>query len=209
MPTVAHTYPLTMPTSPKPVNTQWRHDTVVGSSTSVFTRHTYTVEHPGSQWFVSASYPPMTKTQAREWLAFLLKMKGKKGSCLFIDYDFNEPGGSISGSPVVNGASQTGNAVNLSGLAVSGSNLLIAGDQISFAGYDYMHRVVDPLSSDAGGLGQVVFEPALKASPANGAAVQFQNVGSKMMLQNSSIEWDSDALQVFGLTLDLMERIED
>lgn len=209
MATVTHTYPLTPPAKPVPRFTRWTQQSAVGASNSVFTFHRWVNKHQGARWACEVEYPPMTQAQAGEWIGFLLKLQGTFGTFNFLDHDFLMPRGSMSGSPLVAGASQTGNSVDLDALPVSTSGLLLPGDPIGFAGYPYMHRVVDSLDSDGGGLGTVVFEPQLKSSPADNAAVIYQNVTSKMQLADPNASWDSDALQVFGLTLQLLEAIEE
>jgi hypothetical protein len=53
--------------------------------------------------------------------------------------------------------------------------------------YSEFKRVTAPLDSDAAGLGYLQFEPVLRASPADNAAVIIRKPLCRMMLDESSV----------------------
>jgi hypothetical protein len=80
---------------------------------------------------------------------------------------------SLSRCALVNGASQTGSALNVDQLPVSTNGLLLMGDQfevITSRGSE-LKRVTAPLNSNSSGQGYLMFEPPLRGSPADNAAV--------------------------------------
>lgn len=87
------------------------------------------------------------------------------------------------------GTSQTGGGIYLKGLPVSTSGLLLAGDwaEIVTPTYSELKRVIAPLDSDASGLGFLQFEPILRQSPANDAAVIIRKPMCRMLLDESTV----------------------
>ncbi len=109
----------------------------------------------------------------------------------------------ISGVPVrlvattsaaTTGTSQTGGALHLKGLPASTSGLLLASDwaEVIAPTYSELKRVTAPLNSDAAGLGYLQFEPTLRNSPADGAAVIIQKPMAMMMLDSNTVRWADD-----------------
>lgn len=89
------------------------------------------------------------------------------------------------------GASQTGDAVHLKGLPASTSGLLLQGDraEIITSSGSHFARASAPLNSDAAGLGYFQFEPPLRFSPADGAAVIVHRPLMRSMLESNSVQW--------------------
>lgn len=97
---------------------------------------------------------------------------------------------SLARGALVNGASQTGNALNVKALPVSTSGLLRVGDVVQIPLPTYVNQLVRltaPLASDSSGNGYMQFEPELKESPAANAAVAIQNPMGRYMLANGSV----------------------
>lgn len=72
----------------------------------------------------------------------------------------------------VDGASQTGSALNVKNLPTSTDGLLLPGDFVAVytTGWE-VKRVTAALNGDASGNGYLQFEPALRASPSDSAAI--------------------------------------
>ena len=93
-------------------------------------------------------------------------------------------------SAFATGASQTGSALNLKGLPASTNGLLYAGDlvEIITPTYSELKRVTAPLNSDAAGLGYLQFEPILRQSPDDNAAVIIRKPMCRMLLDESTVK---------------------
>lgn len=93
------------------------------------------------------------------------------------------------------GTSQTGGALYLKGLQASTAGLLLQGDpaEIIIGTTSQFVRTRAPLNSDAAGLGYWEFEPPLRVSPSDGAAVIIQNPLCKMMLDSNEAGWTDRA----------------
>ena len=207
MTTVTHSYPLSLPTTPAPRSSVVRLRRAVAYSQSGFSFVGQAQKHPGAQWVVEFEYPPMNRAQAAAWQAFFLKLQGRYGTFYAGDPDAKTPRGTISGTVLVNGASQTGNQVNLK----NGAGTLLEGDYIQIG--DYMYAVVEDVSfasdgaSPATSIASVKIEPSLRSSPSDGASVTCQNCVTKMRLIDSEAAWSADALSIYGLSLRGIEAL--
>lgn len=208
MPTVEHSYPLTIPSAPAPTFSYLRIENVVGEAESVFTRAAQVQRHQGSQWMLTLDFPKVRDAVvAGTWEAFLMKLQGRYGYFSFGDPDRTSPQGSISGSPLVAGGSQTGNSIAVDALPETTAGLLLPGDMISFANYQYMHKVVEQVDSDSSGAATIIFEPQLRSSPANNAALQYNNVTGIFRLKESAVGWESDTFKNRTFRLDAKEAL--
>ena len=118
----------------------------------------------------------MLKVDAAPIIAFLLQLRGRRGTFSLGDQDRKTIQGTATGTVRVNGASQTGNQVALDGFTASRSNVFKAGDYIQINSYLYM--VTEDVSADGSGEANVKIEPALRQgieTIANDATVVYSN----------------------------------
>ena len=90
------------------------------------------------------------------------------------------PRGSASsapGTPVVNGASQTGDTLSIDGLPASATGYLKAGDYIQLGSGTgaQLYKVLDDVDSNASGEADLTIWPDLRSSPADDATVVVSN----------------------------------
>lgn len=171
------TYPLTFPTAVGPSSTTWLLAAAVGALESDFTFQQQVQESQGQRWEISMQFPRMTADQAGQYRAFFAKLRGQLGTFLIGDYTRALPKGSITGNPLVKGGSQTGNSLIIDGLTHSINGILKAGDwiQLGTGGASRLHMVVEDANSNSSGEATLTIEPELRSSPADNAAVTYQN----------------------------------
>jgi hypothetical protein len=89
---------------------------------------------------------------------------------------------------------QTGSAIYLKGLPASTNGLLEKDDQVEFitARGSELKLVTDRLNSDAAGLGYLRFEPPIRTSPADSAAVIIHNPMGRFIFTGDAVGWDND-----------------
>jgi hypothetical protein len=90
------------------------------------------------------------------------------------------------------GTSQTGSAVHLRGLPASTNGLLLPDDRVEIItdlGSE-MKIVTASLNSDAAGRGYLQFEPPLRGTPAEGAAVIVNQPMTRAMFAGDMVGWD-------------------
>lgn len=178
-----------------------------GRATSPFTLFENVQEFTGGRWSLRASLPPMDITQAREWFGFLVSLRGGVGSFLAGDPDQTTPGGTGNGTPLVNGASQTGLTLVTDGWAFS-ETVLVRGDwfQLGSGGSARLHMVTADATSDGSGNATLDIWPRLRSSPANNDPLTINGAQGRFRLRASSASRLSD-LAKFGVDIDAIEAL--
>ena len=201
-------YPLTLPTATGVTTQNFGLDRVVAVTISPFTDQEQVYEHEGAQWKGTFTLPPMKKDNAAIWLAFLMSLRGRRGTFKLGDQDRKTIQGVATGTILVNGASQTGNAINLDGFAVSTSNVFKAGDYIQINSYLYM--VSANVNSNGSGEATVYVEPSLRSGIEvinDGATVLYTNTTTLMRLDTNFTNWDTNKVSVYGISFSCSEAL--
>lgn len=127
------------------------------------------IDRPGSRFRMEVSFPPMKADLARTFVNRLLKAKreGLRMEVPLLGVSQGSPG-----SPVVNGANQTGTTISLRGFnphhAVKEGYWLTLVDA---AGDYYLHQCTDPVFVDGSGTATLEIEPPIRAPIPDGATV--------------------------------------
>lgn len=112
---------------------------------------------------------------------------------------------------LVNGASQVGNRLNVSGGPANVSAAMLAGEFVTVEmgiGTSQLLRLVDDFDADGSGLGELRFEPTLRASPASGAAVIVHKPYSdRMILTQGHAPVDIRAPMTYSTTVEFEEDL--
>jgi hypothetical protein len=206
------TYPLALPTITgiKSINITAR--AVVGSSRSPFSGVQKTYEYPG-QWFeASAALPPMKRAEAEQWNSFFLKLNGKRGTFLMGDPAGALPRGSAAttpGTPLVNGAGQSGDSLAIDGLPVSVTGYLKAGDWINLGSGSAtrLHKNLEDVNTNASGQATLTLWPNLRATPADNEVVIVANTVGLFRLADNGMPWDIDEALIYGISFSAMEAL--
>ncbi len=158
-----------------------------------------TLELTGARWRANYELPPMKRAQAAAWSAFLTELLGSAGRFFGFDPDARSPRGSGLGSPLVNGAGQTGKSLIVDGWSAIETGLLLPGDYFEVGGE--LKMTTAQVVSDAGGEATLAFTPPLRASPADGAALTLLNPKTTMMLtDDEQAFWDADRASLYGIS---------
>lgn len=181
-------YPLTPPASPGFVQFEWSTIVAVGGSLSGFSGSGQDFDWGGDGWAIPRiGLPTLTTAQTGEWESFFDRLRGRSGSFLIGDLQRPQPLGSVLGAPLVDGAGQDGNTVNLRGFDASKAGVLLPGDyfQIGTGLATRLYRATESVDSDAGGLVTVDIFPNLRESPPDGQPLITSNpVGLFKLSQN-------------------------
>ena len=84
---------ITMPSSPNFQRSSFSLNRAVGATVSPFTGKTKTQEYDMVSWLGEFSLPPMNRTTARNWQAFLLEANGIANYFHLTDPDAKTPQG--------------------------------------------------------------------------------------------------------------------
>ena len=201
-------YPLTLPTVTGITTQNWGMERVVAVTESPFTNQEQIFEHEGAQWKATFTLPPMKKDKAAIWLAFLMSLRGRRGTFKIGDQDRKTIQGTATGTVLVNGASQTGNAINLDGFTASRANVFLAGDYIQINSYLYM--VSANVTANGSGEATVFVEPSLRTGIEainDNTTVVYSNTTTLMRLDNNELNWDTDKVSVYGISFACSEAL--
>ena len=175
---MAITFPLTLPTVTGIAQIDIIPNTVVSATTSPFTGTQKIQRQMGQWWESQVVLPPQSKINAPVWEAFILSLNGIEGTFLMGDPRYSEPRGGAkdtAGTPVADGAGQSGQTFNIRGVPNSVTGYLLAGDRIQLgAGITTRyHTVLADADSDGSGLISVDLWPRIRTGdePIDGAAI--------------------------------------
>ena len=209
---MAISYPLSTPTNKTIAEIRLIARNVVGVSTSPFTLKQQTYQFSGQRWEADIQLPAMQRDNAEEWVAFLMSLYGQKGTFLLGDPLGATAQGSAStaaGTPVVNGASQTGGTLAIDGLPASATNYLKAGDyiQLGSAATAQLYKVLSDASSNGSGEATLDIWPDLRSSPADGATVVVANAKGVFRLNDNATSWDINRMALYGIAFGAVESL--
>lgn len=186
---MAITYPIDFPTSFGVSDFTIGLDHAVAVSESEFTFETQVQEHQGVAWEISATLELLNRDQAEAYNAFILKLGGRKGT-----FTMSVPGsetarGIATGTPLVNGADQTGQELVTDGWTPSQTGILKAGDffQLGSGSTTTLHKVLDDVDSDGSGNATITFAPKIVSAPADNAAITVASPKGLFKLKNNLI----------------------
>lgn len=185
---MAITYPLTFPTSFGLSSMTLGLDHAVAVAESEFTFEAQVQEHDGVAWELQGTLELLTRDQAAEYNAFVKALKGRVGTFLFSPSGFGTARGVATGTPLVNGADQTGNTLITDGWTISQTGILKNDDyfQLGSGSTATLHSVVNgDADSDGSGNATFDFAPKIVTAPADNAAITVANpVGKFRMKEN-------------------------
>jgi hypothetical protein len=205
---MAITYPLTMPVTGFAA-IEFASVNAVAYSVSPFTFKGQAQAWPGQMLRGSVSLPPMVRANAEAWVAFLLSLRGQFGTFLLGDPVGATPRGSAGGTPLVNGASQTGETLVLDGATVSQTGWLKAGDyiQLGAGATARLHKVLADANSDGSGNVSLDLWPHIATAPANNAAIVVNDTVGLFKLATNEQSWSINVAQHYGLSFNFAEAI--
>jgi hypothetical protein len=174
---MAISYPLTMPTNFGMSNIELRAINAVAYSQSPFTFVGQVHAYAGQTWQADITLPNMKRDYAEEWVAFLVALRGHFGSFYLSDPLGKVARGTPTGTPLVNGAGQTG------------GTLLLSAD------------------SDGSGNVTLELWPHMRAAPANGSIVVVNNAKGLFRLSSNEQAWSINEISSYGITFGAMEVV--
>jgi hypothetical protein len=198
-------YPASFPSSVGESNWVLYPDNVIAVSESRFTRQPQIQEYDGGRWVLELSFPAMVRAKANEVFAWVCSLHGRYGTFTWGPALMGDPTGSASGTPVVNGASQSDYTLNTSGWTPSASDVLKAGDLFSIENRLYV--AVNDVSADGSGNATIDIWPNAR-TPANSAGITTSNpTGLFRLVDNAPRGMAADNLMSFTTTVRAVEAL--
>jgi len=206
---MAITYPLDLPTHTGIAKIDLRAVQVTSMTMSPFTYRQQVVVHPGQRWEAEISLPPMKRSDAENWVGWLLSLRGRSGTFLLGDPLATSPIGESGGTPIVRGADQTGDALTIDGCTTNQSKWLARGDyiQLGSGASSQLYKVTKDATTDSFGATTLEIWPELRSSPADNATVTVDAAKGLFRLSTNEINWSINEASVFGVTFPAVEVI--
>lgn len=209
---MAITYPLSLPTVSGIASVNFIARSATGITTSPFTLESQVFRNQGERFEADVSLAPMKRDDAEQWNAFFLKLYGQFGTFLLGDPNASVPRGSASttpGTPVVNGASQTGDTLNIDGAPASATGYLKAGDYIQLGSgtSSRLYKVLDDANSNGSGEVALTIYPDLRSSPSDGATVVVSDAKGLFRLNTPTHQWSISQDSFYSMTFGAIEAI--
>lgn len=154
-----------------------------------------TVDRGGLHWALTYTWTELRGADRAEMMGLVAALRSQANRVRVKVHD-NPKAGAYGGTPLVDGASQTGSSILLKG-AGTVTDWIKRGDYISFdVNGEHELKMCTSDATSSGGAVTVNFEPRLRFSPSNNAAVFVEDgVLAKpqgvFMLGNSETGWSS------------------
>jgi hypothetical protein len=200
-------YPLTLPTSLGIERFSWTNFNVVGMTRSPFTFATQAQQHQGQLWSAEVGVGVATeRTKVEPWMAFLTSLMGTYGTFLMGDPMGRTAMGVATGTPLVNGAGQTGNTLATDGWSINTTNILKKGDYIQVG--QRLYKVLSDHNTNASGQTTLDIWPRLRESPADNAAIITSNTVGLFRLADSEVKiHELDRELIYSISFAAVEAI--
>lgn len=163
-----------------------------------------TIQRLGARFAVDVTLPPLEPKDAAAFLAARMKARAENDT-LTLAWPQAEIWSAIGGAPVVNGAGQSGARLNISGLPAG--QVIPAGRFFSFqaGGRYFLHVTTLQVTANGAGQAQLHVAPLLRASPVNGAAINFTAPVVEGLL-TGAVEWSLERLRWTSTAFTLSEN---
>lgn len=153
-----------------PASLTWRPESNTKTFRSPFNGASQTVRFPGTRWVCSLTFNNLSDEKARRIDSLVAELDGEYGRVKIRDW--GRSGRTPAGSPLVDGANQTGTELHSKGWA-AGTVVLRQGDYITVN--DELKMVTADVSSASNGTALIPFAPMLRSSPPSNAVIEVAN----------------------------------
>jgi hypothetical protein len=202
-------FPITLPTSPLSRSITIRPRAATGALQNPFTYTPQVQVWGGQRWEADVELPPMPRrADAEAWIAVLTGLNFQEGSFLLGDTANPTARGAATGTPLVNGASQSGYDLVTDGWTAGVTGILKAGDwiQLGSGSTARLYKVMVDANSDGAGNATLTLWPRLRSSPADNAAIVVSSAKGVFMLAEVP-EWSIDYARKYGLSFKAIEDL--
>ena len=161
------------------------------------------IERSGARYRAEIGFPPMKPELARVFVSRLLRAKSEG---LRIEFPLLDVSQSPCGTPVVNGAGQTGKWLTLRGLSPhyafrEGYWLTV----VDSDGARYLHNCASALAANAAGEATIVLAESLRAPFADGATVLLAKPTIEGFVTGEDWQWQIPVERLIALSVPIEE----
>lgn len=207
---MAISYPITLPEGVAKIKLEAENKVGIAQSETSFAAQKQV--HAGKRWRAAVTLPPMKQEEAEVYLSALISLNGMEGSFLMGDPTRINSMGSASttaGTPVVDGANQTGNSLNIKGLPASATGYLKIGDyiQLGSGSASRLYKVLEQVDSDSAGKATLTLWPNIRSVTLDNEAVTVNNCRAVWRLVSNVTDWDINRATIYGISFECVEDL--
>ena len=205
---MAISYPITLPAAFRMARVTLRASNTVGESVSPFSAEQQVYVHQGQWWEAEVQLPPMKEADAEAVMAAFLSLRGKEGAFL-LPVPNRAPRGVGGGTPVVDGAGQSGLTLAVRGGPLSTTGWLKAGDwlQLGSGSSTRLHKVLVDAATDGAGEATLDIWPRLRIAPADGATITLTACAGLFGLASNTQDYSIEPGMIYGYSFAARERL--
>ena len=202
-------YPLSMPSSPGFIRSEWSLIKTVAVTQSPFTYASQSHEYSGAIWQVTLSLPPMSREQSSQWQSFYMQLHGSHGSFLLGDPDAKSIRGSATNVISVNGDHSVGAFDIVVDGCTANSTEFKKGDYVQFGSgaTSKLHMVVQDVNSDNSGNATLQIEPPLKTALSDDDVVTYSDTVGVFRMDNNDLGWSANQNSIYGMSFSCSELL--
>jgi hypothetical protein len=191
---------------PNPNTWEFGLRSTVLQARALYTGALRTASLPGARWLFRAQWNVnnnLGRAQGDALRALLVKLRG--GANRLLMYDIAQPTfrGVGGGTPLVQGAAQTGITLAIDGCPISTTGWALPGDKFSVNGE--LKMIVSQANTDGAGQVTLTFEPPLRASPADNAPLTILQPTARFVLVGPDVSWIHETTITSGVSLQFEE----
>ncbi len=175
---------------------------VVGVTKSPFTGAQQVQRHQGQWWEFSCSLAPMVRASAEKWISFLFSLNGMEGTFLLGDPLGATARGIATGTPLVKGASQTGNSLITDGWTASQTGIMKAGDYFSLGTgiTTRLYKILADANSDGSGDATFDIWPRINTAVSDNSALTVSSAKGTFRLATNEMPFTLQTAQKYGVS---------
>ena len=194
---MAISYPLALPTHTRISQISLTAGNAVAYSQSPFTFAGQAHAYAGQMWQADVTLPPMRRTDAEQWVAWLVSLRGQLGSFLLGDPTNCSPRGTATAATISGSAGDNSVSVVMTGTLLAGDYL-----QLGSGATATLHKVLQDQSGD----GTLEIWPALRSDQSS-ASADLSSAQGRFRLATNETSWSIDNASVYGISFSAMEKI--
>lgn len=203
---MAITYPVAIPNH-EFASFNMRLVRAVAMTESSFTLQQQVYQYDGAKWEMEINLPPLTYAESRKWEAFILSLRGMRGTFLMGNPLHASPQGTASTAILNGSATIRSTSIDVDG--ASSGQTLKAGDyfQIGSGNDAHIHQVVQDATFDGSGEATLDIEPPLRTTYSNDTALDLTYPKGVWRLASNDIGWSVDQASLHGFTIPCVEAL--
>ena len=175
-------------TEPKPTTTEWSLISNARAFSSPLTGATQTIGRAGERWKITMTCENLNDDDRGRVVGFFARLNGAEHRFTMYDHAYVRRG-ALGGTPIINGANQTGNSLVIDGCSNSVPGYLKAGDWISFSTTGELKMVTADCDSDGSGNCTIPIIPKIRVSPTDNAAIVTGTTRGQFILMTDNLTW--------------------